>query len=71
MSDLSDLQEIKSNMIARLKEVTAKPKANYSIDGQSVNWADYTEMLREQIKEITDLINLEEGPEEFLTISFT
>ena len=59
MSDLSDLKVIKSQLIARLKEVTAKRKPSYDIDGQDVSWTEYTRMLREQINETRILIGEE------------
>ena len=59
-SNLDNLQQIKSNLIAKLEEVTQCPKPTYSIDGQSVSWTEYYKMLMEQIKSINELIQMED-----------
>lgn len=64
---LEDLQESKENLVTRLKEVTAKPKPSYSIDGQSVSWESYTQMLTAQIKALNELIAIEGGPTELVS----
>lgn len=61
MSDLTDLQAIKSNLIARLKDVTASPKPSYkSATGQQVDWNGYLRELRQQLAEINSLIVAED-----------
>lgn len=67
MSDLTNLQTARSNLISALATATASPKPNYSINGQSVSWADYLRMLREEIAAIDALIAEEEGPYEVTT----
>lgn len=57
MADLSDLQTIESQLITRIKEVTAQPKPSYNIDGQSVSWNQYMESLWKQLKQVQDQIN--------------
>jgi hypothetical protein len=71
MSDLTDLQEIKSNIIARLKEITAKPKPSYDIEGQEVRWQEYFDSLTKRLKDLNELIALEDGPYEERTQGFT
>lgn len=71
MSDLTDLQEAKSLAITRLKECLAQPKPSYDIEGQEVSWTEYQDMLRKQIKELSELIALEQGPYEEHTQAFT
>ena len=71
MSDLSDLQTIKSQIIANLKAATLTPKVSYSIDGQAVNWTQYQAEMRKQLKDINLLIGTEEGPFISETISFS
>ena len=71
MSNLSDLQDAYTNICAKIKAITASPKPNYSVDGQSVKWADYFEMLTRQAEKIRGLINLEEGPYEEITSLYT
>ena len=45
-SDLEQLQTILSQTLALIADVTADPKPSYSIDGQTVSWADYLTKLR-------------------------
>lgn len=66
MSNASDLETIKSNLITALKTASANPKPNYSIDGQSVSWADYIKMLNDQITAVNLQIN-NETPYEYET----
>jgi hypothetical protein len=46
---LENLTTTRDQIAANLVEITADPKPNYSIDGQTVSWADlfrtYTEQL--------------------------
>lgn len=67
MSDLTNLQTARSNLISALTTATASPKPNYSINGQSVSWSDYLRSLREEIAAIDALIAEEEGPYEVTT----
>jgi hypothetical protein len=71
VSDLSDLQTTKTQLIARLKSVTASDKPSYNIDGQQVSWTEYASMLRKEIEAVSRLIDAEEGPAEFHTITYT
>ena len=60
MSDLTDLQTVKSQAIARLKEITLTKKPSYDVDGQRVSWTEYHKMLTEQLKELNELIEYEQ-----------
>lgn len=60
MSDLSNLQTLKTNLITALNDAIASPKPTYSIDGQSISWGEYYRMLSEQIKVVNELINMED-----------
>ena len=61
MSDATELLAIKSQLIARLKEVTATPKASYkSATGQQVDWNGYLRELRQQLKDINALLVAED-----------
>lgn len=61
MSDATELAAIKSQLIARLKEVTASPKASYkSATGQQVDWNGYLRELRQQLKDINALLVAED-----------
>jgi hypothetical protein len=60
---LTDLIEIKRNLIDRLKELTANPRPSYSIEGRSVSWTELMNAYAEQIKWINDLITIESTDE--------
>lgn len=40
---------IRSQTLAVMQEVTRTPKPSYSINGQSVSWADYLSQLRDTV----------------------
>ena len=53
-TDLEQLQAIKTNLLARIVEVTSKPKPSYkSATGQQVDWNGYLRELRQQLKDIS------------------
>ena len=70
MSELTELQEIASNIRARLVEITKKRKPSYDIDGQKVSWAEYHKMLMDQLKATNEMINTID-PFEHVTQGFT
>jgi len=43
------IQTIRSQALALIAEITAQPKPTYTIDGQSVAWADYLERLQKTV----------------------
>lgn len=49
-SDVEQLQTIKSQTLANLAEITARPKPTYDIDGQSVSWNDYLAQLQRTVE---------------------
>jgi hypothetical protein len=64
MTDLQQIAAIKTQTLARMAEITAEPKPNYSIDGQTIAWADYLK----QLQQIVDWCNEKlsgEAPFEF------
>jgi hypothetical protein len=61
---LSQLQAIKANILARIEEITAQPKPNYTIDGQSVSWQSYLDSLFDKLTAIDTQINSTEPFEE-------
>lgn len=71
MSDLTDLQQIKSNLITRIKEVTSEKKPSYDIEGQQVSWNEYLDTLMKQLGKINALIMGEQGPYEEATQAFS
>lgn len=40
------LKTIRSQTLAMIQQLTESPKPSYSVDGQTVSWADYLEQLR-------------------------
>lgn len=60
---MENLETARSNMAARLAEITANPKPDYSIDGKSVSWSGYVSMLTDQMQRINALIQAEGGPQ--------
>lgn len=71
MSDLTDLQALKTATIARLTEITAEPKPSYIIDGQNIQWSAYRDALWNQLREIKAEIKSLSAPVEVLTRGFT
>ncbi len=47
MTDLQQIQTIKSQTLALIAEITALPKPTYKIDGQNVLWTQYLARLHE------------------------
>lgn len=68
MTDLEQLQTIKTNTLAILVDLTANPKPSYSINGQSVSWESYYAQLLAQLERINSLIRVEGGPVEIATV---
>lgn len=64
MSQLQTLLTIRDNLLARIQEVTANPKPNYSIDGQTVQWQSYLDSLFAKLESVNGQINAAEPFEE-------
>ncbi|HEY1065911.1 MAG TPA: hypothetical protein VGE52_07370 [Pirellulales bacterium] len=52
MSDLTTLQNVKTQILARIEELTAQPKPNYSIDGQQVSWQSLLDSLWNKLEDV-------------------
>ncbi|MCK5604212.1 hypothetical protein KAR91_20155 [Candidatus Pacearchaeota archaeon] len=50
------LESARARILDHLDTVLNKPRPNYNIDGQSINWADHRKSLLEEIKQIDILI---------------
>lgn len=48
----ADLLEIRDNLLTKLKEMSANPKPNYSIDGQQVSWQGLYDSLWKSLGEV-------------------
>lgn len=55
-SDLDQLRTIRTNLLARLAEMTTSPKPNYSLDGESYAWADLFERYMRQLEAVNALL---------------
>ena len=67
---LSKLYQARDNVQTLIVQVTTKPKPNYEIDGQSVDWGDYLKQLSDQLKFLNNQIIDLEGPYEIETQAF-
>lgn len=65
------LESIRANILARIAEVTASPKPNYSIDGQQVSWQSYLDSLMKQLDAIDIRINSTQEPFEVVSRGVT
>lgn len=48
-SELQQLAIIRSQALAVIAEITAHPKPSYTIDRQSVSWAEYLRQLQQTV----------------------
>lgn len=61
MTDLEQLRTIKSQILARMVEVTAEKKPSYkTATGQQVDWNGYLRELQRQLAEINKLLVAED-----------
>ena len=58
-TDAAQLAIIKSQILARLVEITAEKKPSYNVDGQDVEWNEYFDSLTAKLKDINAQINAE------------
>ncbi len=49
MSDLEQIQSIRSQTLSQLNELRANPKPTYWIDGQRVQWQEYIGSLQRTV----------------------
>ena len=68
---LENLTTARDNYASQLASISAKPKPNYSLDGQSVSWAEYQAFLMDKIEKLNELIQQEGGPFELQTRALT
>lgn len=70
MTDLTQVQLIKTQTLARIVEITSEMKPSYNIDGQSVQWGVYHRYLTDMVKWCDDQINAQ-SPFEIQTQAYT
>ena len=49
MTDLDQINTIKTNTLAQMASVSAQQKPTYSEDGQSFSWTEYLEHLQRRV----------------------
>jgi hypothetical protein len=49
MTDVEQIQSIRSQTLAQLIELRANPKPSYWIDGQRVHWQEYADSLQRAV----------------------
>ena len=49
MTDIQQIQSIRSQTLAQLDSIRADPKPSYWIDGQRVHWQEYAESLQRTV----------------------
>jgi hypothetical protein len=49
MTDIEQIQTIRSQTLAQLESLRADPKPTYWLDGQRVQWQEYAESLQRTV----------------------
>jgi hypothetical protein len=62
MAAVDDLGTAINQIAAQIKDITANPKPDYSVNGQSISWASYLSMLTEQITKLQQAQQSIAGP---------
>ena len=62
MAVLDDLNTAYQNLAKQLAQLTASPRPNYSVDGESYSWSEYFHMLNEQLLATEQAIQRATGP---------
>lgn len=60
-TDAEMLATIKSQLLARITEITAQPKPNYTIDGQTISWQSYLDSLWDKVEKVEAQITSASG----------
>jgi len=61
-SDCDTLQAVQSNLINILAQMTANPKPNYSLDGESYSHAEYLAIILQNLENVRRQIVFCQGP---------
>lgn len=67
MSAEANIAQAIANISETIKEITANPKPNYTVDGQTVNWADYLDTLTTKLASLLKTQQLLGGPFQRMT----
>jgi hypothetical protein len=49
MAAVDDIATALDQVAARIKDLTVDPKPDYSVNGQSISWGSYLDMLTRQL----------------------
>ena len=63
-TDAEQIATIKTQTLANIVAITANPKPNYNIDGQSISWGDYLKQLQDTVAWCDTQLNAAEPFEE-------
>lgn len=62
MAYVDDLTTARDNVAAILAEISADPKPDYSVGGQSISWSAYFQMLTTQLEALNKAIQQAGAP---------
>jgi len=62
MAATDDLGVAINQVCAIIKDITANPKPDYSVNGQSISWSSYLSMLTEQVSKLQQAQQSLAGP---------
>jgi hypothetical protein len=68
---MTQLLRTRDNLLDRRLELLQKPKPTYDIDGQTVKWNEYLDLLNKSMAAIDEQIKEQEGPYELETTGYT
>jgi len=71
LDDLSLLRLAARQLKELIVQVQNKPRPSYDVDGQEVKWNEYLDSLYKRLRDINELISMEEGPTEEETWAWT
>ena len=57
----ANLETARNNVAARLAEITANPKPDYSVDGESYSWTSYFQALVSQLEALNKALQTAGG----------
>ncbi len=60
----SDLVTSLQNIDTQIVNITANPKPNYTINGQSISWGDFLKQLMDMRQQIAKAVVIAQGPNE-------
>ena len=57
----ANLETARNNVAARLVDITANPKPDYSVDGESYSWTSYFQALTAQLEALNKALQTAGG----------